>query len=551
MKRFFLCAAICAVSAVPVFSQSVAMQDKFPPTAYSEMEPLKQASPQEWKDVRRVQVSWGDIDTRYSKTSVPMNGVTRRISLSAWRGERVFAQAVVWTRKPVKKLNFSVSDLKGPGRHRISSESVRAGFVRYVMGDGFFSNGTGCGNWVNESHRDTVFVADCIDHHLASMEMKPMTAQGIWLTCSVPSSVKPGIYKGRLVVRDGRRIIRRLKISIDVKEQVLPGPEDWSFHLDLWQNPYAVARYHQVEPWSNDHMELMRPLMTMLAEAGQKVITATLIYKPWGGQTQDHFDSMVDWVKKSDGTWEYGFDIFDKWVSFMMDCGVTEQINCYSMVPWHSSFRYFDEASGKYAYVNASVGTKEYETFWSGMLKEFEKHLKEKGWFDICTIAMDERSLEAMQEVIRITREVSPDFKLSLAGNYHPEIECEIYDYCLAYRIAFPDDVLARRKAEGKISTYYTCCTEQAPNLFTISDPADGLFLGLEMVRRKSDGYLRWAYNSWPLDPLTDSRFRSFTSGDTYLVYPDARTSIRFERLIQGIQEYEKIRLSAPHLRNR
>jgi len=305
-----------------------------------------------------------------------------------------------------------------------------------------------------------------------------------------------------------------------------------------------VARYHQVEPWSEEHMEAMRPVMTMLAQAGQKVITTTLIHKPWGGQTQDPFDSMVEWVKKADGTWEYGFDIFDKWVSFMMECGVTEQINCFSIAPWHSAFRYFDEATGEYAYVNAEVGTSEYEEFWSGMLVEFEKHLREKGWFDICAISMDERPVDVMKEVVRVIRNVSPDFKISLAGNYHPEVEAEIYDYCLAYGLEFPEDVLARRKAEGKVSTYYTCCTELAPNLFTVSDPADAMFLGLEMARRKADGYLRWAYNSWPLEPLTDSRFRSFTSGDTFVVYPEGRSSIRFERLIQGIQEYEKIRLS-------
>lgn len=399
--------------------------------------------------------------------------------------------------------------------------------------------------WANEPNRDSVLVADCIDHHLDAMALEAMRTQGIWVTCPIPSSIKPGTYMGKLIIRDGARIVRKLKFSVEAQEPVLAEPKDWHFHLDLWQNPYAVARFHGVEPWSEEHFDIMRPLMTMLADAGQKVITATLIHKPWNGQTQDHFESMIEWVKKADGSWEYGFDVFDKWVSFMMECGVTEQINCYSMVPWHSSYRYFDEASGEYAYIKAKVGTPEYEELWSGMLTKFEKHLREKGWFDICAIAMDERPLEAMKEVIRIVRNVSPDFKISLAGDYHPEIESEIYDYCLAYRHEFPEDVLAWRKADGKISTYYTCCTEMAPNLFTISDPADGLFLGLEMARRNSDGYLRWAYNSWVLDPLSDSRFRSFTSGDTYVVYPDARSSIRFERLIQGIQEYEKIRMSA------
>ena len=129
------------------------------------------------------------------------------------------------------------------------------------------------------------------------------------------------------------------------EENVLPEPKDWHFHLDLWQNPYAVARYHGVELWSEEHFEVMRPLMTLLAEAGQKVITTTLIPKPWGGQTYDHFESMVKWIKKDDGTWDYDFSIFDKWVEFMMECGVTAQINCYSIVPWSLRFQYYDEAS--------------------------------------------------------------------------------------------------------------------------------------------------------------------------------------------------------------
>lgn len=41
--------------------------------------------------------------------------------------------------------------------------------------------------------------------------------------------------------------------------------------------------------------------------------------------------------------------------------------------------------------------------------------------------------------------------------------------------------------------------------------------------------------------PLTDSRFRTFPAGDTYIIYPGARSSVRFERLVEGIQDAEKI----------
>ena len=54
---------------------------------------------------------------------------------------------------------------------------------------------------------------------------------------------------------------------------------------------------------------------------------------------------------------------------------------------------------------------------------------------------------------------------------------------------------------------------------------------------------MRWAFNSWPENPVIDSRYTKWTSGDTYLVYPDARSSVRFERLREGIQDFEKIRI--------
>jgi len=40
---------------------------------------------------------------------------------------------------------------------------------------------------------------------------------------------------------------------------------------------------------------------------------------------------------------------------------------------------------------------------------------------------------------------------------------------------------------------------------------------------------------------MRDTRFRSWPGGDTYLVYPGARSSIRFERMIDGIEDYVKI----------
>jgi len=45
------------------------------------------------------------------------------------------------------------------------------------------------------------------------------------------------------------------------------------------------------------------------------------------------------------------------------------------------------------------------------------------------------------------------------------------------------------------------------------------------------------------LDPLRDSRFRTWPAGDTYIVYPQGRSSIRYERMLEGIQDYTKVNL--------
>ena len=69
------------------------------------------------------------------------------------------------------------------------------------------------------------------------------------------------------------------------------------------------------------------------------------------------------------------------------------------------------------------------------------------------------------------------------------------------------------------------------------------VWIGWYTAAKNMDGYLRWAYNSWPEDPLHDSRFTAWPAGDTYQVYPGPMTSIRFEKLIEGIQDFEKIRV--------
>ena len=396
----------------------------------------------------------------------------------------------------------------------------------------------GCG-YRKSSDYDSTLVADPIDHIASTLTVPANATQGGWISVRVPQQVKAGKYTGTVTVKDGDKVLSELKLAVNVKNRTLPASTEWAFHLDLWQNPYAEARYYNVEPFSKEHFDRMRPDMQNYVDAGGKVITASIMHKPWNGQTYDPFESMVTWLKKADGTWYFDYTVFDKWVEYMMSLGVKKQINCYSMVPWRLSFQYFDQASNSFKY----LGEAAYDEFWGNMLTSFAKHLKEKGWFDITHISMDERPMKDMLATLKVIRKADKDFKVSLAGTYHDELVKELHDYCIAIGEKFPAEVIKSRKEAGQVTTYYTCCTEPRPNTFTFSAPAEAEWLGWFAAKENLDGYLRWALNSWVKNPLQDSRFTAWAAGDTYMIYPEGRSSIRFERLIEGIQSYEKIRI--------
>ncbi len=462
----------------------------------------------------------------------------------AWRGEKVFAQAVVSSEEELKDLRLSVSDLRN-GKSLIGAENIRLQFVSYVVSDLLDTTKYGqCGSREDKSKWGEVLVADVLDIN-DSMTVPAGRKQPVWMTVSVPSDARPGKYSGKLTVTSSNAKARSLNVELTVADHVLPPARDWAFHLDLWQNPYSVARYENVPLWSEAHFEAMRPVMRMLAEAGQKSVTATIMSRPWNGQTEDAFGSMVTKIRRIDGTWLYDYTIFDRWVEFMFSLGIDRQINCYSMIPWALQFDYIDQATSSPATFQAAPGSEEYNEYWGAFIADFARHLKAKGWFEKTMIAMDERPLESMQAVLGLIRKIEPAFKISLAGNYHEPVIYDIVDFSETFsgKQEFPESAKAKRKELGLTTTFYTCCAEAHPNMFVISNPDEAAWLGWFAQAEGYDGYLRWAYNSWTLDPLTDARFRTWPAGDCFVVYPGGRGSVRFSKLVEGIQDFEKVRI--------
>ena len=366
----------------------------------------------------------------------------------------------------------------------------------------------------------------------------------VWISVDIPRDTPAGIYHGTVSRQSASGTVNH-RISLEVLNATLPAPSPWSFHLDLWQHPDAVARHGKVPLWSPEHLNLLRPMLTMLAQAGQKCITTTLIEEPWNHQTHDDFGGMITWTKRANGTWTYDHSRFDTYVALAMECGITRQINCYSMVPVGNKISWFDEKSATAVTVELLPGTAEYETVWRSFLTDFTAHLKNKGWLEKTTIALDEREEDEMKKLFGFLQATAPELKISMAGFYPNELTPSIYDFSSNWNTVdqISGEVMAARKKAGQLTTFYVACCIPHPNTFTFSPPAEACYLCWVASARGFDGFLRWAYNSWVEKPDVDSRFTKWPSGDAYLVYPNAQSSIRFERLREGIQDYEKIRI--------
>ena len=482
----------------------------------------------------KLNASWVSSDFGFSRSEVPVVDAVEYCNLTAWKGERVSAQILLWSGDAKDGVECRISDFKA-GDAVLPATIAQARFVRYTLADKQV--------YKFKKGEPPVISPDMLDS-LSRFDMAARTTRPVWITVDVPQDAEAGVYKAQVTVSHEGLGKVKLPLELEVMNHTLPAPSEWNYHLDLWQHPAAVARAYGLQVWSDEHFEALKPVMKRLADAGQKVVTATLNKDPWNHQCYDAYEPMITWTKHKDGSWSYDYKVFDRWVQLMLDLGIDREINCYSMAPWNCELEYFDEAEGKMITVKAEPGTPIFPKIWTPFLKDFKQHLEQKGWLSFTNIAMDERTPEAMRAAADVLEQCAPEMGFALADNHKSYKKFTMMkDVCVAihHSIVSPEDIEIRR-ANGQYTTFYVCCSPSYPNTFTTSYHYEAELLGWYNIAHDYDGMLRWAYNSWAEDPQYDSRYGNWMSGDTYFVYPYNRSSIRFEKLRDGIEVAEKIR---------
>ena len=513
-----------------------------------------------------------DIDTQWTQdryAEAKAQG-TLSAALTAWRNDVALSQlALVSVDSALENVTVTASDFVS-GENIIDASHVTATFLRSTkayngsyLGYGSTTRPVPAENGHNRSESvDILWSTEPAD-------MGYNALQNVWVKIAVPADAAAGTYEGTLTVTaDGIEEGLTFHYTLTVQDVCLPDADTYgdTFDVELWQYPYTSAEYYGVEPFSEAHLNILRPIMELYKSIGGHAITASILEEAWSGQTYSansiHYPSMIRWEKIS-GIMTYDYTDFDAWVTFCKELGLGDKIVLYSIAPWHNTITYWE--NGVMKSEPNTIGNIVPDAMWTHFLKDLISHLEEKGWFDDAYIGIDERGFSAAAFDLIESVKNSEGKALKTAGAMDGFVD----KWNLALRVtdlnvgdtaaaAHPTEfarLLAERQAKGYRTTLYSC-TEHSPGQFSLSAPVESYWIILNAGMMGTAGFLRWAYDAWVADPLNDTTHNAFEAGDCFLVFPDeknaenpqAYSSVRLERIAQGVRDVNKLMYMVKHV---
>lgn len=495
-------------------------------------------------------------------------------TLDAVRNGTVSAQAILTTGEPAVATlgsNFTIDWSGNLPRWRVeavwveaegsplqeSPAEVKLRWVDYVPNDH--------GNIVG----DPLLTAE-------SLTLQEAETRAAWITLHTAATTKPGTY--RLAVNLYRQEdwaaeehIASCFVTVQVHDITLPKPSDYMFYLDLWQHHSLWASHYAIPRWSERHWAIIEAFAKELATAGQKAITVIASDAPWAGQgcwdvPADPFDfyefNMIQVFRSQDGTLRCDFTVLDRLIETYEAVGIAQEIEIFGLFgAWQPRFgtpltdypdpirvRLFDESRRSYDFIQTKAELGEY-------IRIIIQHLKTRGWYEKARFVADElRDRDRFDACLAFLRSIDPDMRLKIACNsthVMDEFKDDILDWVPNLNCITTDSAVTSRLTrevkdrKGRMS-WYVCWGPAYPNTLLHSPSYESRLIGWLTDWFDIDGFLRWAFGAWGPDIWNRPAWK-FTGGDMFLVYPGAdgkpMSSVRWEMLKQGIQEFEMLRM--------
>ena len=251
------------------------------------------------------------VDTSLQYTQDKFDAVSKmdvkERMLSAWKNDMAVSQiSLAAVEKEFNNVVAEVSDFDGENGS-ISKDNVTLTFIKSVQA---YTGMPGYGSTTRPIPQGSRKEANEVLYQDAKepITIPKNTLQNVWVSVEVPKDAKAGTYEGTITVTaDEADGVLTFAYTLEVADATLADAEEFKdgFDAELWQNPYIIAEYYDVEPFSAEHFAILTPHMEKYKSIGGHAVTATIVDEAWAGQTYSaneiKYPSMVTWTKISDG----------------------------------------------------------------------------------------------------------------------------------------------------------------------------------------------------------------------------------------------------------
>ena len=496
------------------------------------------STPSAWFVDSLIKVFPGDVRGTHSLRAPEFRGA---------RNQHVAVQLAIRSSTPLPDLRVEVKALAGGHGRRISDIEVHR--VAYVV---VGSHTPDC------PPEEVVGVApgwypDPLEDFPFALEAQRTTP--VWVTIHIPPDAVAGNYEGSVLVRSGGRVVARKPFRLEVVSASVPA--DKSLKVTNWfsLDDKTSRQFYGVAAFSPEWWTLVAGVARVLAAHRQNVILTPLL-------------TLIQ-PRVEGGQLAYDFTNFDRWVETFKQAGAIGYIEGSHLLDRAGSYEApllvptFQIVEDKPQKVSLPPDDPRVEAFLSGFLASLDAHLKERGWetfyFQHVLDEAHGNEIPYYGKFAAIVHRQMPGIPTldAVDAAHMPEVlqtNCDVWVPQLG-RFDSQMPLIDHRLQSGRAVWFYTCLYPQKRYLNRLIDfPLIKVRL-LQWLdfRYGFTGFLHWGGNYWTPQPLLDTQpvidknTELLPPGDAFIVYPDrehltVRSSIRFEAMRAGIEDYEMLR---------
>lgn len=401
-----------------------------------------------------------------------------------------------------------------------------------------------------------------------SAHIGPESNGVFWITLSVPTGIKPGVYdlqvKMTLVNRYGyvgltnpEQISVLLPVTIDVRSLVIKPRKN--FPVTNWISADSIWEYYKIEPCGDRFWELADKFI-----ANHTAHHHDVLYTPVFNTRHELLKRPAQLLKvKKLGPDQYEFDFSDvrKWVRLALKhgAGYVEWSHFFTPAPTSGKYaqRIYERTTGvvgEILWPPETLATSDtYKNFLKQYLPQFKTFLEQenilnRSFFHCADEPDGEEQTTDYKKARALLKEIAPWMKVMDAlsdPRYAKERITDMPVPSITTALGF--------KAAGVDTWVYYCCGPRDGYLQRLFDtPLSKIRMtGLVLYKLEAHGFLHWGYNYWYkfctseiTDPFVHGDVTAWPGlpfGDPFVVYPGVNgplDSIRWEVFAQGLQDY-------------